>query len=181
MLYHDIDINHSIHIDIPVESYNKSIQFNTSVSQWFQWSQLYVLFILVCDVARILEPKSKRAIPPSGVCRNLSFQTCCSMLLIFPGLLTLIMASDGRPDHWFVDIPKKLKIFQRWLRTKNLPVRKLKSGHGHKLNFVDGSLQFQVNSHHDLKHDGLAPSNAEHRHPTSDRVVWCFLAQCCTG
>lgn len=110
----------------------------------------------------------------SGVCRN----QCCSMLLIFPGLLTLIMASDGRPDHWFR--MRKTQNFQRWLRTKNLPVRKLKSGHGHKLNFVDGSLQFQLNSHHDLKHDGLAPSNAEHRHPTSDRVVWCFLAQCCT-
>ena len=35
MLYHDIDINHSIHIDIHIESYNKSIQFNTYVSSGF--------------------------------------------------------------------------------------------------------------------------------------------------
>ena len=57
-----------------------------------------MLFILVCDVARILEPKSKRAIPPAvyaGICISKVAAAC----FIFPGLLTLIMASDGRPDH----------------------------------------------------------------------------------
>ena len=180
MLYHDIDINHSIHIDIPVESYNKSIQFNTSVSSGFNG-----VSCTCCSYWFVTWPGSWSRSPKGPYLQR------CMQESVFPNLLQhaphFPWASNTHHGFrrapwplicWY---PKKLKIFQRWLRTKNLPVRKLKSGHGHKLNFVDGSLQFQVNSHHDLKHDGLAPSNAEHRHPTSDRVVWCFLAQCCTG